>query len=55
MKYNKLAYKIYKALDEKTQKCLGVEYDIERIDNTENKKWNDISYVFLQLVMDEEV
>jgi len=41
MKYNKLAYKIYKALDEKTQKCLGIEYDIERIDNTENKKWND--------------
>jgi hypothetical protein len=41
MKYNKLAYKIYKSLDEKTQKCLGVEYDIERVDNTENKKWND--------------
>ena len=56
MKYNKLAYKIYKSLDEKTQKCLGVEYDIERIDNTENKKWNDRFLMsFLQLVMDEEV
>ena len=41
MKYNKFAYYIYKSLSEDAQKKLGIEYDIEKVDNTENKKWND--------------
>ena len=41
MRYNKLAYRMYKTLSTDQQKALSIEYDIERVDNTDNKKWND--------------
>lgn len=45
MKYNKLAYKIYWSFDKKQRESLWTEYDIERIDNYENKDWNNRFYL----------
>ena len=45
MKYNKLAYMIYWNFDKKTRNDLWTEYDIERIDNWENKDWNNRFYL----------
>ena len=41
MKNNKRAYRIYMALSPECRKILSYDYEIEKVDNTENKKWNN--------------
>tara|TARA_R100001126_G_scaffold99716_2_gene75914 strand:+ start:176 stop:499 length:324 start_codon:yes stop_codon:yes gene_type:complete len=41
MKNNKKAYRIYMALSAECRKILSLEYQIEKVENTENKKWNN--------------
>jgi hypothetical protein len=41
MKNNKKAYRIFMALSPESRKILSFEYDIEKVDNTENRKWNN--------------
>jgi len=38
---NRKAYKIFKALPKLKRQQLFVSYEIERVDNFENKKWNN--------------
>ena len=41
MKNNRKAYRIYMALSPESRKILSFEYEIEKVENTENKKWNN--------------
>ena len=41
MKNNRKAYRIYMALSPESKKTLSFEYEIEKVENTENKKWNN--------------
>ena len=41
MKNNRKAYRIYMALSPECRKILSYDYEIEKVDNTENKKWNN--------------
>ena len=41
MKNNRKAYRIYMALSPESRKTLSFEYEIEKVENTENKKWNN--------------
>ena len=43
---NRKAYKIFMGLSETEKKNLSVEYEIEEIDNFENKKWNNRFFSF---------
>ena len=43
---NRKAYKIFMNLTETERKKLSVEYEIEEVDNYENKKWNNRFFSF---------
>ncbi len=43
---NKKAWKIFMSLPEAERKKLSIEYEIEEVDNFENKKWNNRFWSF---------
>ena len=43
---NKKAWKIFMGLPEAERKKLSIEYEIEEVDNFENKKWNNRFWSF---------
>ena len=45
MKNNRKAYRIYMALSPESRKILSFEYEIEKVENTENKNGTIDSYI----------
>ena len=41
MRNNRKSYRIFKALSESYQNILKLEYEISKVENYENKKWNN--------------